>query len=187
MGDYKQFGIDGKEIGHHDLQDKGVWCEDGASAEEVFVKKYGAKLGLIINPEKENDPYAPDLLNIRNRFLADLKTQNTPFFQAKSRFGYDPQFTVVFNGKDRERYRKNYPDIEIYFAVDWQSVKFVSNYGIIEVKPMIGIWFIPFSRLDIILENSPYHSYQQRVLDEKGNAKGSYVLDLNNENFERLV
>jgi len=38
---YKQYGIDGKEISRNDLQDKGVWCEDGVSQEEVFVKKYG--------------------------------------------------------------------------------------------------------------------------------------------------
>lgn len=184
---YKQFGIDEKEISRNDLQNKGVWCEDGASQEKVFVKKYGEQLGLIINPEKVNNPYAPDLLNTKNDILADLKTQNTPFFQAKSRFGYDPQFTVVFNGKDRERYKSQYPKIEIYFAVDWQAVKFENNSGAIEVNPMIGVWFIPFPKLDVILGNAPYHEYQQRVWDEKGNAKGSYILNLKNENFERLI
>lgn len=184
---YKQFGIDGQEISHHDLQDKGVWCEDGASKEEVFVEKYGGQLGLIINPEKVNNPYAPDLLNTKNGLLADLKTQNTPFFQAESRFGYDPQFTVVFNRKDRERYKDQYPEIEIYFAVDWQAVKFQTDYSAIEVNPMIGVWYIPFPKLDIISGNSPYHEYQQRVWDEKGNAKGSYILNLKNENFKRLI
>ena len=184
---YKQYGIDGKEISRNDLQDKGVWCEDGVSQEEVFVKKYGGILGLVINPEKKINPYVPDLLNTKNNVLADLKTQNTPFFQAKSRFNYDPQFTVVFNGKDRVRYKNQYPDIEIYFAVDWQAVKFENYSGVIEVAPMIGVWFIPFSKLDIILEDAPYHEYQHRVWDERGNAKGSYILNLRNGYFKRLI
>ena len=101
---YKQYGIDGKEISRNDLQDKGVWCEDGVSQEEVFVKKYGGILGLVINPEKKINPYVP-----------------------------------------------------------------------------------AFSKLDIILEDAPYHEYQQRVWDERGNAKGSYILNLRNGYFKRLI
>ena len=184
---YFTYDIHGNTISNHDLQDKGVWCETGASKEETFVKKYGDELGLIINPEKTENPYAPDLLNTQNGLLADLKTQNTPFFQAESRFGYDPQFTVVFNGKDRDRYNELYPDIEIYFAVDWQAVKFVSNGKSIEVEPMVGVWKISFTELEEILKTAPFHSYQQRYDDQRGNAKGSYVLDLQNENFIRVI
>lgn len=184
---YKQFGIDGREIRRCDLQDKGMWCRDGASQEEVFVEKYGAQLGLIINPQKADDPYAPDLVNTETGLLADLKTQNTPFFQAESRFGYDPQFTVVFNGKDRERYRSLYPQIGIYFAVDWQAVKFENDFGVIEVEPLFGVWYIPFRELESLLATAPYHAYWQRVWDEKGNAKGSYILDLRDDAFQRLL
>lgn len=183
---YRLIGIDGQEINQHDLQDKGVWCQTGASQEEVFVTKYGDRLNLIINPDKETNPYVPDLLNIKNNQLGDLKTQNTPFFQARSRFSYDPQYTVVFNGKDRERYSEMYPNIEIYFAVDWQAVKFVGSTTI-EVEPMKGIWYIPFQKLDMLCNNSPFHSYQQRYSDNKGNAKGSYVLNLLDESFHRVV
>ncbi|MDO5968278.1 hypothetical protein Q4Q35_00520 [Flavivirga aquimarina] len=183
---YKLFDINGNVIEQHDLQDKGVWCQTGASKEKVFVDKFGKSLNLIINPEKENNPYAPDLLNTSTNLLADLKTQNTPFFQAQTRFNYDPQYTVVFNGKDRHRYKEKYPDIEIYFAVDWQAIKF-ENGKIIEVKPMTGVWFIPFQKLDKLLESSPFHSYGQRKFDQRGNAKGSYVLNLLNNNFIRLL
>lgn len=42
-------------------------------------------------------------------------------------------------------------------------------------------------KLDIILEDAPYHEYQQRVWDERGNAKGSYILNLRNGYFKRLI
>ena len=184
---YKLLDVNGKDVTHHDLQDKGVWCVSGASQEEGFVQKYGKDLSLVINPAKETDPYVPDLKNTDTGTIADLKTQNTPFFQSKSRFGIDPQFAVVFNGKDRERYKRLYPDIDIYFAVDWQVVGFESGNNKTIVQPMVGVWRIPFKELDKILDSAPFHEYQQRVGDTKGNAKGSYVLDLQNSAFKRIV
>ncbi len=183
---YKLIDVNGNEISLHNLQDKGVWCKAGASKEEGFVGLYGKKLNLKINPEKENDPYAPDLVNTRNGLLADLKIQNTPFFQAKARFGLDPQYTVVFNKKDKLRYKAKYPDIEIYFAVDWQAIKFVSAKTI-EVLPMVGVWFIPFGKLDVLLKSAPLHEYVQRMGDTQGNARESYVLDLKNSAFKKAV
>ena len=183
---YKLYDINQRQVTHHDLQDKGMWCQSGATKEEVFVKKYGAQLNLIINPEKQTNPYVPDLLNISNNTLADLKTQNTPFFQARSRFGLDPQYVVVFNQKDQLRYQKLYPDIEIYFAIDWQVIKF-EGYRTINVKPMLGIYFIPFGKLNALCQKAPLHSYTQRENDQKGNAKGSYVLDVREECFTKVL
>lgn len=184
---YKLLDVNGNDVTHHDLQDKGVWCVSGASQEEGFVQKYGKYLSLVINPAKDTDPYVPDLKNTDTGIIADLKTQNTPFFQSKSRFGIDPQFAVVFNGKDRERYKRLYPDIDIYFAVDWQVVGFVSGNNKTTVEPMVGVWRIPFKELDKVLDTAPFHEYQQRVGDTRGNAKGSYVLDLQNPAFKRVV
>ncbi|MFW6224636.1 MAG: hypothetical protein ACOC4B_00035 [Bacteroidota bacterium] len=84
---YKLFDQNGENITHHDLQDKGIWCKSGASKEEVFVETFGERLNLIINPEKRNNPYAPDLLNISTGLRADLKTQNTPFFRLNQGLG----------------------------------------------------------------------------------------------------
>ncbi|MFS3036987.1 hypothetical protein AAH043_03085 [Bacteroides nordii] len=185
---YKTFYADGNLVSNHDLQDKGFWCQTGASKEETFVDMYGDKLGLIINPDKKKDPYAPDLFNIQKNVLADLKTQNTPFFQAEKRFKYPPQYTVVFNVKDYTRYKKLYPNIEIYFAVDWQIVKFESTDTCIEVEPMIGVWKIDFPTLEKKLKNAPIHCYSQRKNDTKGNALKSYVLNmLNDRDFIRVV
>lgn len=184
---YTLIGIDGNEVNQHDLQDKGVWCTKGFTKEEAFVRKFGEGLGLTMNPRKKVDPYVPDLVEIPTGHVADLKTQNTPFFKAGSLYGLDPQYTVVFNGKDRLRYRELYPDIVIYFAVDWQVVRFRMGKTTIDVKPMVGVWRIPFQGLLGLLDETRFHTYQQRVHDIKGNAKGSYVLDIQHERFERVV
>lgn len=183
---YYLLDVNGQIITQHDLQDKGVWCRTGFTKEMVFVEKFGKELNLIIHPAKESNPYGPDLFNISNGTPGDLKTQNTPFFQVSQRFGYDPQYAVVFNGKDRKRYRELYPEMEIYFAVDWQVITF-KGVKTISVVPMTGVWFIPFSKLDQLLQSAPFHSYYQRRNDEKGNAKGSYVLNLLDKNFTKVI
>jgi hypothetical protein len=183
---YKLYNASGEEISHHDLQDKGFWCHDGASQEVVFVEKYGKSLNLAINPQKQNNPYAPDLINLSDHRLGDLKTQNTPFFQSMSRFGLDPQYTVVFNAKDRLRYNEKYPDMDIYFAVDWIALRFESGSSI-EVEPMRGVWKIPFIKLEQVLGTAPMHCYHRRQKDLKGNARGSYVISLSNNVFKRIL
>ena len=183
---YKLIGVDGNEIDQGDLQNKGLWCKIGATKEETFVEKFGRSLQLAINPEKETNPYAPDLIKLETGNLADLKTQNTPFFQARSRFGLDPQYTVVFNSKDFDRYQKLYPNIEIYFAVDWQAVKFIGRTSI-SVEPMNGVWHIEFLKLSSLIEKAPFHSYKQRTNDRLGNAKGSYVLDISDPAFSKVA
>ena len=61
---YSLYDKDGHEINHHDLQDKTKWCKDGEKVEQSFVRIHGEALGISINPEKETNPYSPDLLNI---------------------------------------------------------------------------------------------------------------------------
>jgi len=184
---YKMYDPQGQEVTYNNLQEKGVWCVIGASKEEAFVQLYGEQLNLVINPEKEDDPYSPDLYDTQKSIRADLKTQNTPFFQAQTRFGISPQHAIVFNGKDRERYKSKYSEIDIYFIVDWQAVKFETNNNSIEVEPMTGVWRISFTKLDELCEAADYHTYQQRVGDTRGNARGSYVLDITNPAFEKVI
>lgn len=184
---YSLIDKDGNDVTHHDLQDKGAWCEIGVAKEAAFINRFGGKLGLIINPDKMSNPFAPDLLNTRNNALGDLKTQNTPFFKVSQMYGFNPQYTVVFNEKDKVRYAASYPDIEIYFAVDWIVTEFRQSGKSIEVEPMFGIWRIPFQRLLEVIEKAPYHEYMQRRGDTKGNAKGSYVLNLQDPRFEKIL
>jgi len=184
---YRLLDVAGNDITHHDLQDKGPWCQHGASKEEVFVLTYGKKLDIIVNPAKKTDPYAPDLLNNLSNKLGDLKVQNTPFFQAKERFSLDPQFTVVFNKKDRDRYNRLHPNLDIYFWVDWIVISFISGAQNISVNPMCGIWHIPFASLNALCDSAPLHEYGQRRHDTRGNARSSYVISLTNTAFRHLI
>ncbi|CAM4181232.1 hypothetical protein [Zobellia nedashkovskayae] len=183
---YSQYDKNGNEVNHKDLQAKTVWCKDGEKIEVAFIDRYGSKLNLKINPEKTTNPYAPDLVFNQNR-LADLKTQNTPFFKAQSMYGIDSSYAVVFNRKDAIRYYKKYPEIIIYFWIEWHSVKFVMGSFENNVKYINGVWRIPFKNLIEILKIAPKHEYKQRKNDTKGNAKSSFVLDIRNPLFEKVV
>lgn len=182
---YSQYDRFGRIVTPQDLQNKTLWCKKGEQIEQVFVRNYGKELGVSINPEKENNPYAPDLITNSGK-LADLKAQNTPFFKVKKLYGIDPSYAVVFNRKDFERYEELYPEIEIFFWVEWHSVKFVMGEFVQEVEYVNGIWSIPFQQLRLVIEKSPEHFYHQRVSDNVGNAKSSFVLDLKNQLFKRL-
>lgn len=183
---YEQFDKEGNEISHQDLQAKKIWCRDGEKIEEAFVNKFGTDLDLKINPEKVENPFAPDLVYQQFK-LADLKTQNTPFFKAKSLYGIDPSYAVVFNRKDAIRYYRKYPEIVIYFWVEWHSVKFkMGNYSN-AVEYIEGVWKIPFPSLLELLKDAPLHHYKQRENDKLGNAKSSFVLDIRNILFEKVI
>lgn len=187
------YDINGNVVTNGDLQNKGAWCAHGERKENVFVRNYGHQLGLIINPEKVTNRYAPDLASFINDGLSDLKTQNTPFFTAR-RYNYDPQYTVTFNRNDADRYREEEPDIDIYFWVDWIAVKYYKestnpNYGDtnISLNPLYGVWKVSFQDLDVIIQSSPLHPYQQRVTDTQGNAKDSYLINLNNPRIQKVI
>lgn len=183
---YKQFDKRGKEISHIDLQAKKIWCKKGEKIEEVFIHKFGKKLNLKINPEKTTNPYAPDLMDDRCQ-IADLKTQNTPFFKAEKLYKIDPSYAVVFNRKDAERYWKKYRSITLYFWIEWHSVKFEMGNFMQEVAYISGVWKITFKDLVELIKKAPEHAYQQRVKDKKGNAKSSFVLDIRDPLFEKVI
>jgi len=184
---YKYFDINNQELFNPDLQNKNKWCKAGEKIEESFIRLYGKELGLIINPQKATNPYAPDLLNIINNKLGDLKFQSTPFFKAKSLYNTDPTYAVVFNLKDQLRYVNNYPDVEIYYWVNWIALKFQMWNTEIIVNPLFGVWTVEFPIFNKYLASRPLHDYQQRVNDNKGNAKSSYVCDIRDEIFNKLI
>lgn len=127
---------------------------------------------------KKLDPYSHDL--IVNGQIAELKHPTTPFFKAKVIYGLDPQFTVTFNHKDYLRYCERYPNVIIYFWVDWKELVKVIRNEKFTVEPMKGLWKVSFEILRVAVEGrkQPIHSYQRRTNDNVGNAKNSYAFDL---------
>jgi len=162
-------------------EDKAWWVIHGRDLEERFVNNVLPMLGLRgkINPEKETNPYAPDL--IVEDHLADLKCQRAPFFTA-GRLGLDPQHAVTFNHKDYVRYSKEHSSLDIFFWVNWQVL---ADFGV-RVEPLNGVWrgSFPAMRFSINCGKVPLHEYRHRVDDRHGNAKSSYVFDV--RRFEAL-
>jgi len=164
----------------HNTEDKKWWVEHGRKKEDDFVEKVAPFLGLnaIINPEKKTNPYKPDL--IVNKNISDLKFQEEPFFKSQILYNVDNQYAVTFNHKDYISYNKNYPNIDIYFWVDWKTKSRKIGNITYEVRPMKGIWKARFQILKnkIVEKETNLHSYTRRVDDTEGNGKASYVLDV---------
>lgn len=181
------YDIDGNVIKHHNLQDKTHWCKEGEKLEISFVREYGEKLKYILNPDKTKNECAPDLINTKTNNLADLKVQNTPFFKAKELYGIEPTYAVVFNEKDKDRYENYYPDIEIVYYVNWLVLKAVIKNRIYTTPGFKAIFKAEFPKLRDYLSTLKIHYYKQREFDTKGNAKGSYVLDIRNPVFTQIT
>lgn len=166
-------------------EDKRTWCNFGAHKEIVFVENIVPLLGrdIIVNPEKEHNPYAIDLFDRSLSRDADLKTQNTPFFKAR-KYGINPRYAVTFNNKDYRRYCELYPLCDIYFHVQWEQTEL---YGI-SVEPLSGVWVARFEdmRKRIEANEVPLHEYTYRKNDSV-NARDSYVFDLRDPIFTRLL
>ena len=163
---------------NYSTEDKEVWYKHGERIESLFVSTIAPSVGLdvIINPEKERNKYAHDLI-LDGYKKADLKNQGTPFFMS-GRYGCDPMETVSFNKKDYDRYKKIYPDIFVIFWVNWGKQ---SRYGV-DVGTKNGVWVFSLDELGEQIKNAPLHTYQKRVRDKLGNAKNSYLITLKDSN-----
>jgi len=164
----------------HDTEDKQWWVIEWAKKEHLFVTQVCPALGLVaaINPAKQHDRYAPDI--VVDGKLADLKCQQTPFFKARVLYSLDPQYVVTFNRKDYLRYQRLYPRIVIYFWLDWQLREMQIERSTFAVQPLAGVWRAPFAQLAALIQtgNTPLHAYRRRQGDLQGNAKESYLLDV---------
>jgi hypothetical protein len=165
----------------HDPQDKQWWLEAGMRREVAFVEQIAPQLGLQaeINPAKERDPYAPDLLV--GGQLADLKCQTTPFFRAESFYGVPVRVAVTFNRVDYERYRELHPRIDLIWWVHWDQLDMRFRDGqVVRTAPLNGVWRVSFSALAAGIEADQFHlhEYIHRRSDTRGNARDSFVLDL---------
>jgi len=172
----------------HDTEDKRYWLNKGERKEISFVKHIVPKLkrNIIVHPEKENDPTYIDLWYVDKNVVADLKTQETPFFKA-SFYGYDPQITVTFNRKDYEHYIARFPEAIIFWWVNWKQLQYVDKNGeVYQVKPLYGVWEVEFKKMRTMIESGrvPLHQYQRRKYDPI-NAQDSFLFDL--RDFTRIL
>ncbi|MBB4861361.1 hypothetical protein HNP46_000172 [Pseudomonas nitritireducens] len=176
---------------HIPTEDKEKWCKEGEEYERKFVEcmnKY-SDIQVQINPKKQRDKYAPDLL-VPGYGECDLKAQRTPFFTA-AKFGIHPRNAFTLNEKDVIRYRQMYPGIGIFFWVDWQNRESKGrNYKPVEYK--WGVYYATIREILGIIDTglAKLHSYQHRQdsaehatrnkrgMNDDGNAKGSYVLSV---------
>lgn len=179
-------------------EDRERWYNRGEKLEGDFLLECVSIIGRDIrrNPIKDTDPTAIDMLDYSDNPLGtpcDLKTQNTPFFRAgryayrkgTRQIKYDPSYTVTFNRKDYEKYKREYPDCIIYFRVQWQQQ---TGYGV-TVADVDGVWAAQFCEMSNRIESGavPLHEYQNRRTDDH-NAKESYLFDLNDETlFTKLM
>lgn len=157
----------------HDVEDKDWWVkEHGLKRERRFIKEVCPFIGLdaIINPEKRWNKYAPDL--IVNKALSDLKFSSLPFVKAERLFGIPSRFEMSFNVKDYDRYMEKYPNLIIYF---W-----IGRNEFMAVPPLHATYVASFADIAEYIRSTGFrkHPYRNRVNDQNGNAKESYVLDL---------
>ena len=158
-----------------DTENKAPWLRFGEQREATFLDSVAPEIGLDAceNPAKADDPTALDLLV--DGEPADLKTQETPFFTAKQRYGRPPQYVVTFNTNDYERYTRKQP-LTVYFWVRWRDQ--LTGWGT-TVAPMEGVWMCSFAHITAVVSDgrAPRHSYKRRRGDGE-NAAASYLLDL---------
>lgn len=167
----------------HNTEDRAHWFALGCEQEAAFVADTAPALGVSmrINPAKATDRYAIDLIwDVQPGLcvLTDLKTQNTPFFSART-YGKDPGRTVTFNLKDLRRYEQLYPQARVLFHVHWTQTQLILRGQTYAVTPLHGVWWADIPRIrSVVNRDAAQHTYQRRVGDTQGNAKDSYLLAL---------
>ena len=151
-----------------DTEDKTAYCKYGEKMETIFCLEVAPLYGLEanINPEKENNKYAVDL--IVEDFLVDLKTVREPFFTA-GKYKKNPSTCITINKKDIDHYKGR--DIYIFFWVKWDSQE---RFGV-RVSALDGVWCGHINK--IIGLCTTLHEYKNRKNDTSGNGKSSYIID----------
>jgi hypothetical protein len=160
-------------------EDKLAWCAYGEETEHVFSQQRLFDLGLAghVNLEKKTNPYTHDLFV---QFPVDLKTVTTPLFMAREMYDLDPQYTVTINHKDVTRYKQLYPNILIMFDVNWKELSKEINGNVYTVAPMTTTvaGFVSDVRRAVQKCGNKKIIYKNRIDDNSGNAKESWVFDI---------
>jgi hypothetical protein len=97
----------------------------------------------------------------------------------------EAQFAVTFNRKDFERYRADWPSIDIFFWIHWEETRRTIGPHLYSVDEMAGVWRASFPAIRHAIEQRAVreHEYLNRLFDQAGNAKASYIVDLRRSEF----
>ena len=184
-------------VSFNDLDNKAFWCNHGENKEHAFVKvmsKIDTDYQVDIHPEKENNPYHPDLVVKHNdkTYIGEAKIKNSPLFIAQ-KYGVSPQFALTMDLKDSfnyDKWLKRGEDIKIFIWVKWEAHEMHLSTRSYRVEPMRGIWVTSFSKLRFLEKsNNPpgIHWYQDHFRHPKEyDPSLSHLKDWCNEliNFE---
>lgn len=106
-----------------------------------------------IHPEKESNPYHPDLLvNFNSEKLIDeVKIKNSPLFIA-NKYNANSQYALTMDLKDSFNYNKLLNrgiDVIIFTWIRWEAHEMQLTNKTYKVAPMRGIWVTNFSKIKL--------------------------------------
>jgi len=172
---YELFDFENNKITFDQLDNKAFWCAHGERQEKAFVKIFDklknegslkTKFHVAIHPEKDSNPYHPDLL-IDGKFIGDAKIKNSPLFMANT-YLVSPQYALTMDLKDVFNYRKRLlsrnQDVYIFAWVKWEAHKMVTQNRTYSVNKMGGIWVSKISDILSYLQEKKVgiHWYKER-------------------------
>ena len=184
------FDAGGTELRLHDTEDKDWWLRLGQRLEDSFIALCREKKVLHSirpNPERTSaKAYLPEF--VWKGAPLDVKVQRQPFFESWDRFGIRPRYAVTINLQDIVDIRDKYPTCRVAIWVDWLATRYVKTdpadetVSDITVEPLHGVWLVDPTGLERLgregVERGRHHTYGRRLRDKKGNARGSYVVDV---------
>ena len=163
-----------RPISFDDLDNKAFWCRHGERQELAFVnvmRKIESPYTVQIHPEKERNPYHPDLLCVDERtgraVVGEVKIKNSPLFYASKKYSVPSQYALTMDLKDSFNYEwhlRRGTDILIFIWVNWEAHEMETRRNLYRVNRMKGVWSVPFSRLRRFERETPppIHWYKER-------------------------
>lgn len=159
-----------------DTEKREGWYKNADNWEIDFVKKYGNRFDVIINPSKNISKYAPDLFILKTSVSGDLKILKEPFYKSQNIYGIPPDYCWTFNPSDLFEYTTKYCDNFGIFI--WKQFEKSTKYNI-DIDKDESVYYVTlFDLKKIIIKSGKIHHYIRRMNDTNGNSYGSYGIDL---------
>lgn len=159
-----------------DTENRSNWYKYAEEWEIEFVRIYGDRFGIIINPSKNVSKYAPDLFTLNNSISADLKMLKEPFYKSNEIYSIPPQHCWTFNPSDLFEYTTKYCDDFGIFI--WKIFSESSKYNSNVIAEESVYYITLFELKKIIRKSGKIHHYIRRMNDTNGNSYGSHGIDL---------